>query len=58
MRRVKSVRERLQALVNGEISAIEELEEAQLDFRGNGEAFEREPIDFNYWYGTVTTNVE
>ncbi len=57
MRRVKSVKERLQALADGEISAIEELEEPQLDFRGNGKKFEKKPIDFNSWSRAVTTNV-
>ena len=57
MWRVKSVKERLQALANGEISVIEELEETRLDFRGNGEQFEKKPISFNSWTGAVSANV-
>lgn len=55
--RVKSCMERLQALYDGKISVIEELEEKQLDFHGNGEQFRQEHGAYNCWAGTITANV-
>ncbi len=42
--RVRSCTERLQALYDGKIDRIEELEEKQLDFNGGGEVFGKEHI--------------
>lgn len=55
--RVRSCKERLEALQRGEIAVIEELEEKQLDIRGDGENFRREHEYFNRWAETVTANV-
>lgn len=57
MCRIRSCRERLQALYDGRISVIEELEEKQLDFDGNGEVFRKEHIAFNSWGRIVSANV-
>ena len=55
--RVRSCRERLQMLLDGEIDIIEELEEKQLDFSGNGEVFQKEAISCNNWPEIITANV-
>lgn len=55
--RVRSCAERLQALYDNEISVIEELEEKQLDFCGDGEKFRQKHGEYNSWAGTVTANV-
>ena len=55
--RVRSCMERLQDLYDGEISVIEELEEKQLDFFGNGEDFKKKPDWYNSWSKIVTANV-
>ncbi len=57
MMRIRSCQERLQQLYDGEISVIEELEETQLDFSGNGEVFRKETIVYNSWMGMMTANV-
>ena len=57
MLRVKSARERIEAWLAGEISAIDELEERQLDFTGNGAEFGQEALSYNNWMRTVTTNI-
>ncbi len=57
MCRVKNCAQRLQALYDGKISAIEELEETQLDILGNGEDFGKNHMV--YWQGwakIVTVN--
>jgi len=55
--RVKSCTERLQELYDGKIERIEELEEMQLDLKGDGENFRQEPTSFNFWRKTITANV-
>lgn len=57
MMRVKSCMERLQEFYEGNISTIAELEEKQLDFQGDEEVFRKEPIRYNNWGGSVTTNI-
>ena len=58
MTRVKSCEERLQALYNGKISRIEELEEKQLDIYGNGEEFLPIQVEIkNKWALMVTANI-
>lgn len=57
MVRVRSCAERLQEFYDGKIEGIEELEEKQLDFCGNGEAFGREHMLFNDWAKIITANV-
>ena len=57
MKRVESCMERLQDLAEGRISVIEELEEQQLDLRGGGTTYAKEPVSFNQWGRIVTTNV-
>lgn len=53
--RVKSCLDRLEDLYQGKISVIEELEEAQLDARGD-ETLKGKPTYFNNWEQTVTAN--
>lgn len=47
----------LEDFLAGKIDSIQELEEPQLDFKGYGEEFERQPIMFNSWEKTVTVNI-
>ena len=56
MIRVRSCVERLQELYDGKIDKIEELEEKQLDFFGNGEIFESRHNCFYWWSHIVTAN--
>ncbi len=55
--RVRSCMERLQALYDGSIMVIEELEEATLDICGNGEKHRQEPVCDRRWGRAVTANV-
>ena len=55
--RIKSCKDRLQELYDGNIDVIEELEEKQLDVTGNGEKFRGQPLNYNDWMKTVTANV-
>ena len=55
MRRVASCRGRLQALLDGRIDRIEELEERQLDYC-EGRSREQAPV-FNVWSELVSANV-
>lgn len=55
--RVRSCQDRLQQLYDGEITVIEELEEKQLDFHGDGDVFRKERCAYNSWGGTITANV-
>lgn len=55
--RVKSCTNRLEKLYDGTITRIEELEEKQLDFFGEGEVFQKEHCNYNSWSNTVTANV-
>lgn len=57
MTRIKSCGDRLQELSDGKIEVIEELEEKQLDFNGNGEQFGYEHGGFPLWEKIVTANV-
>ncbi len=57
MMRIRSCRERLQMFLDGKIDVIEELEEKQLDFSGNGEVFRKEAVGFNNWPEIITANV-
>jgi len=57
MTRVKSCTNRLQALLDGQIDRIEELEEKQLDITGAGTEFTKEPASCNKWNLIVTTNL-
>ena len=55
--RLESARDRLQALYDGEIQKIEELDEVQLDFNGEGNAL-REPTTWPpQWHWITTPNV-
>lgn len=56
LQRVRSCRERLQALYDGEIDRIEELEESQLEMFGHGTARHEAPVCFNGWRRNVTVN--
>jgi len=56
MRRVRSCRERLENYYDGKISAIEELEETQLDYFGGGETFKKESVYFSNWYQAISAN--
>ncbi len=47
--RVQHCKERIENFVSGKISAIEELEEAILDFGGNEKNYSRSPMCFNGW---------
>ena len=57
MLRVKNCTERLQALYDGTIENIEELEEKQLDYLGAGEELSHKPIGLNVWKEIVSANV-
>ncbi len=57
MGRVRGCMERLQDLADGKIDVVEELEETQLDITGNGHEFLKQPLNFNSWQFSVTTNV-
>lgn len=54
--RVRSCKARLQALYDGEIDRIEELEEQQLEMFGHGTARREAPVCFNDWKRNVTVN--
>ncbi len=56
LQRVRSCKERLQALFDGEIDRIEELEERQLEMFGHGTARHEVPACFNAWRRNVTVN--
>ena len=56
IRRVQSCLDRLEELYHGNIRLIEELEEEQLDIRGQ-EGSRGEPLCFNSWGMTATANV-
>lgn len=55
--RIDSCKERLQELYDGKLDQIEELEEKQLDLKGNGEVFQKQHDCFNNWERIVTANV-
>lgn len=55
--RIRSCMERLQALYDGSITVIEELEEPTLDIHGNGEKYQKGATCYNSWGRTVTANV-
>lgn len=57
LQRVRSCRERLQALYDGKIDRIEELEEIQMEMLGNETARHETPVCFNGWRHNVTVNV-
>ncbi len=54
--RVRSCKERLQALYDGKIDRIEELEEPRLELLGHGEAAGETSVCYNSWKLTVTVN--
>lgn len=54
--RVKSCKERLQALYDGKIDRIEELEEPRLELLGHGEVAGETSVCYNSWKLTVTAN--
>lgn len=56
LQRVRSCKERLQALCDGEIDRIEELEERQLELFGRGAVQQNRPVCFNAWKLNVTVN--
>lgn len=56
LQRVRSCKERLQALCDGEIDRIEELEEIQLEMFGHGTARHEAPACFSAWKRNVTVN--
>ena len=55
--RIRHCKEILMAYVAGEITQIDELEETQLDFVGNGENFERKHLTYGYWDRIITANI-
>lgn len=55
--RIRHCREMLTAFAAGELAAIEELEEKQLDFAGNGDNFSKEHITYGYWDRIITANI-
>lgn len=57
MTRIKSCTNRLQALLDGKIDRIEELEEKQLDITGTGTEFTKTPADCNRWRLIATANI-
>ena len=54
--RMEHCRKTLERYLAGEIGSIQELDEPQLDFRGNGREFSRQPVLFNAWKELVTVN--
>lgn len=54
--RVRSCTERLQDLYDAKIDRIEELEEEQLDFLGNGDVFDKQHTRINSWERIITAN--
>lgn len=56
LQRVRSCRERLQALYDEKIDCIEELEENRLEIFGRGAIRHETPICFNSWKLNVTVN--
>lgn len=56
LQRVRSCRERLQALYDGVIDQIEELEESQLEMFGHGTVRHEVPVCFSAWKRNVTVN--
>ena len=54
--RVRSCKERLQALYDGRIDCIEELEESRLELLGRGDTAGESSICYNSWKLTVTAN--
>lgn len=52
----RSCRERLQALYDGVIDQIEELEESQLEMFGHGTVRHEVPVCFSAWKRNVTVN--
>ena len=56
IRRMKSCRTRIEDYIAGKTDAIEELEEAVLDFEGGAE-FSKKHIRYNQWGNIVTANV-
>ena len=55
--RIRHCREMLMAYESGELDRIEELEEKQLDFEGNGENFSRNHLIFGHWDKIITANI-
>ena len=55
--RMEHCRRLLEDYLAGGTDSIEELETPALDFRGNGDAFERKPLLFNSWRESATANV-
>lgn len=55
--RLESCRERLEDYVDGKISCIPELEEAQLDFTVDGSPFKKGATLYNSYAGSSTANV-
>jgi hypothetical protein len=41
----------------GELTHIDELEEKQLDFEGNGENFSKKHLTYGYWDRIITANI-
>ena len=54
--RMEHCRKTLERYLAGEIGSIQELDEPQLDFRGNGREVSRQPVLFNAWKEIVTVN--
>ena len=57
MRRISNCINRLQELYDGTIDVIEELEETQLDFNGNGQEFDHKHGCLHIWGQIVSANV-
>lgn len=55
--RVRHCRRMLEEYQTGVVEQLEELEEALLDFEGNGEEFSKKPVLLNTWAEMVTVNV-
>ena len=57
IRRVHHCKEILMDYLAGKITKIDELEEIQLDFEGNGENFSKKHLTYGYWDRIITANI-
>jgi hypothetical protein len=55
--RIRHCKEMLIAYEAGKLTQIDELEEKQLDFEGNGENFSKKHLTYGYWDRIITANI-
>lgn len=55
--RIRHCKEMLIAYEAGELTQIDELEEKQLDFEGNGESFSKKHLTYGYWDKIISANI-